>query len=47
MTAPGVNRTERVLALVLLGDLVSVYLALLDGIDPTPVAAIQRLKAAL
>ena len=47
VTAPGVNRTERVLALVLLGDLVSVYLALLDGIDPTPVVAIQRLKAAL
>ena len=42
VTAPGGNRTERVLALVLLGDLVSVYLALLDGIDPTPVAAIQR-----
>jgi len=38
---------ERVLSLVLLGDLVSVYLAVLDGIDPTPVEAIERFKAAL
>jgi hypothetical protein len=32
---------------VLLGDLVSVYLAVLDGIDPTPVAPIERFKADL
>jgi glucose/mannose-6-phosphate isomerase len=47
VTAPGANRTERVLALVLLGDLVSCYLAILDGIDPTPVEAIERLKELL
>ena len=35
------------LSLVLLGDLVSVYLAVLDGVDPTPVEAIDRFKAAL
>jgi glucose/mannose-6-phosphate isomerase len=43
----GESRLERVLAQVLLGDLVSVYLAVLDGIDPTPVEAIERLKASL
>jgi glucose/mannose-6-phosphate isomerase len=45
--AHGESRLERVLSLVLLGDLVSIYLAVLDGIDPTPVEAIQRFKAAL
>ena len=38
---------ERVLSLVLMGDLVSLYLAVLDGVDPTPVPAIERLKASL
>ncbi|MFY9588784.1 MAG: SIS domain-containing protein [Actinomycetota bacterium] len=28
-----------------LGDLTSVYLALIRGVDPTPVDAIARLKA--
>jgi glucose/mannose-6-phosphate isomerase len=32
---------------VLLGDLVSLYLAVLRRIDPTPVAMIDRLKAEL
>jgi glucose/mannose-6-phosphate isomerase len=45
--ARGENQVERVLSLVLLGDLVSVYLAALDGIDPTPVEPIDRLKAEL
>jgi glucose/mannose-6-phosphate isomerase len=45
--ARGDTRLERVLSHVLLGDLVSVYLAVLDGVDPTPVAAIGRLKAGL
>ena len=35
------------LSLVLLGDLVSAYLAVLRGIDPTPVPMIERLKAEL
>jgi glucose/mannose-6-phosphate isomerase len=43
----GDSRLERVLALVLLGDLVSVYVAALDGVDPTPVEAIDRFKSAL
>ena len=43
----GDSRLERVLSLVLLGDLVSVYLAALDGVDPTPVEPIERFKAAL
>jgi glucose/mannose-6-phosphate isomerase len=45
--ARGHSRLERVLSLVLLGDLVSVYLAVLEGVDPTPVEPIERLKAAL
>lgn len=43
----GASRVERLLSLVLLGDLMSVYLAVLDGTDPTPVEAIGRLKSAL
>ncbi len=43
----GSNPVERLLSLVLLGDLVSVYLAVLQGTDPTPVLPIDRLKAAL
>jgi glucose/mannose-6-phosphate isomerase len=45
--ARGDSRLERVLSLVLLGDLVSVYLAVLDGVDPTPVDPLERFKAAL
>jgi glucose/mannose-6-phosphate isomerase len=43
----GETRTERLVSLVLLGDLVSVYLAVLRGVDPTPVAVIERLKGEL
>jgi len=43
----GEGRVERVLSLVLLGDLVSVYLAVLRGVDPTPVDAIAQVKARL
>jgi glucose/mannose-6-phosphate isomerase len=32
---------------VLLGDLVSLYLAVLRGVDPGPVAAIDELKGSL
>jgi hypothetical protein len=32
---------------VLLGDLVSCYLAVLCGVDPTPVTALTQLKQAL
>ena len=43
----GQSRTERLVSLVLLGDLVSLYLAVLRGVDPTPVVVLERLKAAL
>ena len=43
----GETRTERLVSLVLLGDLVSVYLAALRGIDPSPVVTLDRLKEAL
>jgi glucose/mannose-6-phosphate isomerase len=45
--AVGETRTERVASLVLLGDLVSLYLAVLRGIDPVSVTAIDELKAGL
>ena len=43
----GETRLERVLSLVLLGDLVSVYAAALEGVDPSAMEPIERLKAAL
>jgi glucose/mannose-6-phosphate isomerase len=43
----GETTIERVISLVLLGDLVSIYLAALRGVDPGPVKAIDELKAAL
>ncbi len=43
----GETRTERLVSLVLLGDLVSLYLAVLRAVDPTPVTAIEQLKSAL
>ena len=43
----GETTIERVISLVLLGDLVSIYLATLRGVDPGPVHVIEQLKAAL
>jgi glucose/mannose-6-phosphate isomerase len=43
----GQSPLARLLSLVLLGDLVSIYLAVLRGIDPTPVRMIDQLKAEL
>jgi glucose/mannose-6-phosphate isomerase len=43
----GSTAVERVMSLVLLGDLVSIYLAVLKGIDPSPVDVIERLKEEL
>jgi glucose/mannose-6-phosphate isomerase len=43
----GDTALERVMSLVLLGDLVSVYMAALDGTDPTPIDVLDRFKAAL
>ena len=43
----GQTAIERVVSLVLLGDLVSIYLAALRGVDPAPVRLIDELKSAL
>jgi glucose/mannose-6-phosphate isomerase len=43
----GRTTVERVFSLVLLGDLVSLYLAVLRGIDPEPVELLAALKAEL
>jgi glucose/mannose-6-phosphate isomerase len=43
----GQTAVERVFSLVLLGDLVSIYLAGLRGVDPQPVEVLDRLKAEL
>jgi glucose/mannose-6-phosphate isomerase len=43
----GETRVERVVSLVLLGDLLSLYLAVLRGVDPSPVALLERLKGEL
>lgn len=40
----GRTTIERILSLVLLGDLVSLYLAVLRGVDPGPVELIEALK---
>ncbi|HEX3805104.1 MAG TPA: bifunctional phosphoglucose/phosphomannose isomerase [Solirubrobacteraceae bacterium] len=43
----GQTRLQRLVSVVLLGDLVSLYLAALRGVDPAPVAATESLKSAL
>jgi glucose/mannose-6-phosphate isomerase len=43
----GATRVERAMSLVLLGDLVSLYLATLRGVDPAPVEIITSLKDSL
>jgi glucose/mannose-6-phosphate isomerase len=45
--ARGETPVERLMSLVHLGDLVSIYLAALDGTDPVEIPALLRLKAAL
>ena len=47
VTARTGSRLERLVSLVLLGDLVSLYLAVLRGIDPVHVTAIDTLKERL
>ena len=47
VSARGETRAERLLSLVLLGDLVSLYAAVLKGVDPTPVARIEDFKQRL
>lgn len=43
----GENELEQLLWSIQLGDFVSVYLALLNGLNPTPVDLIERLKSEL
>ena len=43
----GSRRLERLLSLVLLGDLTSLYLAVLRAVDPVEIEAISTLEAAL
>ena len=45
--AAGETPFERVMSLVMLGDLVAIYLAVLDGTDPAPVEVLERLKERL
>ena len=45
--AAGESRTERLLWTAMLGDLVSLELAAARGVEPLPIEAIDRLKAAL
>ena len=45
--ARGETGVEHVMSLVLLGDLVSIYVAALNDVDPTPVEPIERFKQAL
>jgi glucose/mannose-6-phosphate isomerase len=45
--ARGESRLDRVLSLVMLGDLLSVRLAELDGVDPNDITALTRLKDSL
>ncbi|MFA4965290.1 MAG: bifunctional phosphoglucose/phosphomannose isomerase [Thermoleophilia bacterium] len=47
VTARGASRLARLFSLVQLGDYVSFYLAVLYGVDPTPVTAIEEFKAEL
>ena len=43
----GENRIARLVSLILLGDLVSLYLAILQGVDPAEIKPIEQLKEAL
>ena len=47
VASQGKSFLARLLSLVFFGDLLSVYLAILNGTDPTPVEAIARLKKEL
>ena len=47
VNVPGPTPLAQQLFAILLGDFVSFYLAILNGVDPTPVAPIDHLKAQL
>lgn len=43
----GKSKLARILSLVFYGDILSVYLAILNEVDPTPVSIIEQLKKEL
>jgi glucose/mannose-6-phosphate isomerase len=45
--APGKNRLQKVFAALTLADWISYYSALLEGVDPTPVALVEEFKRRL
>jgi glucose/mannose-6-phosphate isomerase len=47
VSARGSSRLERLVSLILLGDLVSLYVAVLRGVDPVQVGRLDELKTAL
>jgi glucose/mannose-6-phosphate isomerase len=47
VTAAGDSNLARLMSLILAGDFTSVYVGLRRGVDPTPVAVIDHLKASL
>lgn len=47
VSSRGESETARLFSLLYMGDFTSVYLAILNGVDPTPVRVIDRLKAEL
>jgi glucose/mannose-6-phosphate isomerase len=47
VTARGVSPLAQMMSLIMLGDFMSVYLALLNGIDPSQADEIAEFKAAL
>jgi glucose/mannose-6-phosphate isomerase len=47
VTTIGASRVERLFSTVFLGDLISLYLGVLRGNDPSPVPIIEGLKDAL
>jgi glucose/mannose-6-phosphate isomerase len=47
VTPKGETMLQHLLWTIVLGDFVSIYLALLNGLNPTPVDLIEKLKAAL
>lgn len=47
VASEGETRIERLVSLVVLGDLASLYLAVLNGVDPAPITTMDKLKATL
>ena len=45
--ALGTTRIEQLLSTILLGDYVSAYIGILNGINPTPVELVEKLKKEL